>query len=124
MEKFDAVAIEYAFAQLMGLGTGARGLANDADVFRHGDPKDLGALLQQASAALAQRIGSLRFDDAEKENGGAFSRLEVAAAQLQRLGKDLEKRSKAESEDPHWEVIGALVATVAALLEHCERREG
>lgn len=43
---FDAVNIEYAFAYFLEKDIGKRGGIHDADVFRGGEYKDLGELLE------------------------------------------------------------------------------
>jgi hypothetical protein len=46
---FDAVHVEYAFTRLFGDRPGERREIYDADLFRSGDPKGLGRLIQLAS---------------------------------------------------------------------------
>jgi hypothetical protein len=117
---FDAVKIEYAFAYLMKKQVGSRGGPHDAHVFRAGERRDLGDLLNAASAYLQTRIERIKFARREDENGGAKARLEVAARSLERQGEELQNMAGEEPDEYHWEIIGSFVHTVAALLDPVE----
>lgn len=118
---FDAVAIEYAFDNLLGRSVGARGGANDADVFRNGSPTYLAEVIEAMVVALRKRTSTIPFDAADRENGGAEARLGVSISRLAELGKVLAKRKVDEPDDYHWEIIGALVMIISSLLEHIEK---
>lgn len=115
--SFDAVSIEYAFAQLIGNPVGARGTSHDADVFRGGNPKDLSKALLDAITALENKAKSVTFTSADAANGGAKARLDVAISRLRDYANELSKSKNVEREDYHWEIIGALISVIAALLE-------
>ena len=115
---FEAVFIEGAFCSFFG-GWPRPGLV-DADVFRGGDPKDLGEILQLFAERLDRRTEFIEFVPDETRNGGAKPRLEGAIASLARQGEELKQRRRREPEDYHWEIIGSLVLCITALLEHME----
>ena len=73
---FNAVAIEHAFAAFT--GDYSRLGVVDADVFRAGDPKDLGALLILFAQRLRQRTEFLEFTPGEARNGGPSHGCRVA----------------------------------------------
>jgi hypothetical protein len=56
---FDAVRIEYAFTRLFGDEPGERREIYDADLFRGGDPKHLGRLIQLTSKWLLERLSKM-----------------------------------------------------------------
>lgn len=117
---YDAVSIEHAFARLFEKPIGKRGEVFDADVFRLGDHARLGKLLQLTAQHLAVRIKRLKFAPVEGKAGGARARLDVAIERLREIGTTLEAQSKRSPDDIHWAIIGELVETVVALLDHVE----
>jgi hypothetical protein len=117
---FDAVSIEYAFAYLLEKPIGGRGGGHDADVFRAGRYTALGELLEAFARHFATRVDRIPFAPVELQNGGAKARLDVAVKSLADAGAELKKRKGREPEDFHWEIIGDLVAGLAALLDHIE----
>lgn len=118
----NAVSIEYAFAHLLGLGIGTRGLVNDADVFRVGDPKSLAQVLLNAAAALDKRTKDAGFQLEQNENGSPGARIEVALSEVRQEAERLKLLKKEEGETYQWRVIGALVSVIAAMLETSEKR--
>lgn len=115
--SFDATSIEYAFAKLIGNPTGARGTSHDADVFRSGNPKSLAKALSDAADALEEKVKSVQFALADTEPGGAKARIDVAISRLHKIADGMSKSATVSREDYHWEIIGCLVSTIAALLE-------
>ncbi len=115
---FEAVFIEGAFCSFFDVWP-RTGLL-DADVFRGGDPKDLGEILQSFAERLARRTEFIEFVPDEMRNGGAKPRLDGAIASLAQQGEELKDRQRREPEDYHWEIIGSLVLCIAALLDHME----
>jgi hypothetical protein len=118
---FNAVAIEHAFAAFT--GDYSRLGVVDADVFRAGDPKDLGALLILFAQRLRQRTEFLEFTPGEARNGGAKPRLQGGIERLAEQGEELKQRPHHEPEDYHWEIIGTLVWCITGLVEHLEGKE-
>lgn len=114
--SFDAVSIEYAFANLIGNPIGARGTSHDADVFRGGEAKSLSFALSEAIDALEAKVNALKFDPEESQPGGTKARLDVAIDRLKRIAETMSKSKAVAGEDYHWEIIGCLVSTIAALL--------
>jgi hypothetical protein len=117
---FDAVSIEHSFAIFMEEPLGHRGGPYDADIFRGGEPAELGMVVEQFAKHLAVRLDRIAFSAEESLNAGAKSRVQVAIARLLRCAEKLKARSKDEREDYHWEIIGDLVLSIAALLDHLE----
>jgi hypothetical protein len=115
--SFDATSIEYAFAKLIGNPTGARGTSHDADVFRGGNSKSLAIALSDAADALEEKVKSVQFAAADTEPGGAKARIDVAISRLHKIADNMSKSATVSREDYHWEIIGCLVSTIAALLE-------
>lgn len=115
--SFDAVSIEHAFAKLVGNSTGARGTSHDADVFRDGNPKSLAKALTDATNALEEKIKSIQFTVTDTEPGGAKAQIDVAISRLQKIANIMEASATVSREDFHWEIIGCLISTIAALLE-------
>lgn len=119
--SFDAVSIEHAFAKLVGSEIGGRGTNHDADVFRGGNLKDLSVALNEAAEAIESRMNALPFSPSDSEPGGTKARLSVAAARLKRTAEAMASSKGSEPSDYHWEIVGCLVSTIAALLETLER---
>jgi hypothetical protein len=117
---FDAVNIEYAFAYFLEKRIGGRGGMHDADVFRGGEYKELGELLEVFARHFTTRVARIQFAPEESEGGGAKARLDVAIESLATIGAELKKRQGQEPEDFHWDIIGDLVSGLAALLDHVE----
>src|SRR5438445_7199474 len=115
---FEAVFIEGAFCRFF--AAWPRSGLLDADVFRGGDPKDLGEILQSFATRLASRTEFIEFVPDETRNGGAKPLLEGAIASLAQQGKELKQRLQREPEDHHWEIIASLVLCITALLDHME----
>lgn len=115
--SFDAVSIEHAFAQLIGNSIGGRGTVHDADVFRGGNPPDLAKALKAAADALEAKANMKTFTSADSQPGGAKARIDVAIRRLRKISLTMSTSKSIEREDYHWEIVGVLVATVAALLE-------
>ncbi len=117
---FDAVNIEYAFAYFLEKDIGKRGGIHDADVFRGGEYKDLGELLEALAQHFKTRVARIQFAPEESQGGGAKARLSVGIDGLATVAAELKKRKGEEREDFHWEIIGYLVGGLAALLDHFE----
>lgn len=115
--SFDAVSIEYAFAQLIGNPIGGRGTVHDADVFRNGKPANLAKAIEAAADALEAKTNAKSFSASDSAPGGSKARLDVSISRLRATAKTMSGLQTVESEDYHWEIVGALVATAAALLE-------
>src|SRR5438552_13934200 len=96
---FDAINSERAFSNFFGVGD--RDLL-DAAVFRGGDPKNLGEIVESFARRLAKRIEFLEFVPDEAREGGAKPRLEGAIRALVAEGKKLKQRVQPEPEDEHW----------------------
>jgi hypothetical protein len=119
--SFDAVNIEYAFARLVGDEIGGRGTNHDADVFRSGRVKALSVALSEATDAIESRVAKLKFKPSDSEPGGLQARLSVATERLKKTAKSMASSSESEPNDYHWEIIGCLISSIAALLEALER---
>jgi len=115
--SFDAVAIEYAFANLVGAGIGARGGSHDADTFRGGNPPSLANAIEDAADALQQRYSAFTFEAVDSQPGGAKIRIESGIQRLRNIAQTMRKSKTTEPEDYHWEIVGALVQMIAAMLE-------
>lgn len=122
-DQFDAVRIEYAFAFFFEKGIGKRGGLHDADVFRAGEYKELGKLLEVFAQHFAKRVERVQFAPEESQNGGAKARLSIAIESLAEMGATLKKHKGREPEDFHWAIIGDLIGSLAALLDHIEGEE-
>ena len=121
---FDAVNIEYAFAFLLERTIGGRGGPHDADIFRHGDAKDLGKLLQKTAEHLRLRVDKIKFAPEALEKGGAKIRIDVAIDQLENLGVELMSQNSKEPNDYHWSIIAEFVFVIGGLLDHLENKSG
>lgn len=119
--SFDAVSIEHAFAKLIGNPTGARGTSHDADVFRGGNPQSLASALSDAVNALEVQVEAIQFAASDAEPGGAKARIDVAISRLRKISCTMANSSQVIREDYHWEIIGCLISTIAALMEKVKR---
>jgi hypothetical protein len=121
---FDAHTIEGSFKYFFGSTGTTRGGPYDADLLREGNPKELGALVEMLAARLEERIAGLDFAAFEEGGGRNVPKvtLEGAARSLKAIAADMKKRKDKEHEDYHWEIIGDLVSTVAALLQMLEAK--
>jgi hypothetical protein len=115
--SFDAVSIEHAFAQLMGSTIGGRGTVHDADIFRGGNPSHLAKAIEAAANALEAKANTKTYTAADTQPGGAKARIDVAISRLRKTARAMSTSKTIEPEDYHWEIVAALVVTVAALLE-------
>jgi hypothetical protein len=117
---FDALRIEAAFRNFF------RGPPHDslyeADVFRAGDPERLGKLLDAFSKRLARRIEFLEFVPDEALPGGAQDQLNACIEAFAAAAEALKRRRQYEREDYRWLIIGDLVRSITALLDHMEGR--
>ncbi len=117
---FDATHCEYAFAYMLNRSIGQRGLSNDADVFRSGEPSDLKKLLDDTAKAVQARIDGLTFTAADAENGGVKARLDVMAKSIADIKTAITKK---EPQDYHWELIATLVHIISALFDYIDERQ-
>jgi hypothetical protein len=118
---FDAVLAEYAFARLFGDQPGGeRRDLYDATLFRSGDPKALGRLIQLTSRWLLERLDAIPFAPEESLRAGAKVRLDVAVERLERHGEEMRRSMPESREDIRWSVIADLLDCVTALLDHLE----
>jgi hypothetical protein len=117
---FHAVIAEYAFAWLIGDRVVERRELYDADLFRSGDPKGLGRLIQLTSRWLLERLDAIPFAPEESLNAGAKTRLLVAIQRLEWHGEEMRKSMPTNREDIRWSVIGDLLNCITALLDHLE----
>jgi hypothetical protein len=112
----DAVGIEHSFKMLMGLGIGEI----DADIFREGDSKELGLLLQKTADVLVKRMGYLKFEPWELDSGKTKIRLASAISKLREIGKEMENTEIYEPDDYHWNIVGMLIQIISSLFDHIE----
>ena len=117
---FNAVLVEYAFTRLFGDCPGERREIYDADLFRCGDPKGLGRLIQLTSKWLGERLDAIAFAPEESLTAGARTRLDVAIERLERHGDEMRQSMPTNPEDIHWYVIADLLDCITALLDHLE----
>lgn len=115
---FDAVSIEHSFA-IFFEQLGSRDL-HDAAVFRSGEAAEYGELLEAFARHFENRLDRIAFTPAESQNAGSRARLDVAIQRLRKHAETLKTSSFEERDDHHWLIIGALVLSVAALLDHLE----
>jgi hypothetical protein len=92
----------------------------DADLFRNGDPKGLGRLIELTSRWLLERLAAITFAPEESLRAGARTRLKVAIERLERHGKEMRESMPTNREDIRWSVIGDLLDCITALLDHLE----
>jgi hypothetical protein len=121
---FEAVLIERAFARLFGDRMDERRDIYDADVFRGGDPKALGRLVQLAARWLMERLDTIPFTPEECLRAGARTRLDLGIECLDRHGAEMREVMPTNREDIRWSVIGDLVAIIVALLDHMDGKGG
>ncbi len=125
---FDATKPEYAFARILGKRIGARGGLNDADVFRGGDIKDLGKLMQATCRALRKRINAIHFSNADKSistknaEAGCKVFIDSSIEGLERLANDMITATEQEREDYHWLIIADLIIIIDTLMKKMEER--
>ena len=74
----DAIDIENAFKMLVGYEHDTLDGVVDADVFRHGDPKQIGLLLQKTAEVLTERMNKIEFKPWEHDAGKPRVRLGMA----------------------------------------------
>ncbi len=117
---FEAVNVAYAFTRLFGDQPGKRREIYDADLFRSGDPKALGRLIQLTSRWLQERLDAIPFAPEESHRAGAKTRLDLAIKRLERHGAEMRQSMPTNREDIRWSVIGDLVDCITALLDHLE----
>ena len=120
VDDYDAVEIEYGFAYFFEEPIGKRSGAHDADAFRGGEYADLGELLEKFAAHFRKRLGRIRFSPLEERGGGAKANLDASIDSIERMGTKIKGHQGREPDDYHWEIIGDLVHTIAALLDHLE----
>jgi hypothetical protein len=114
--NFDAVGIEHSFAIFMQEKIGERGHAHDAEVFRAGEVRQLGQVIERLANHLQLRVDRVLLGDAAKEKPGA--RLSGAIEGLRTIARDMKNSESKEPEDYHWLVVGELVLAIAAILDH------
>lgn len=117
---YNAVSIEHIFAVLFGDPIGLRRDIYDADIFRDGDPKALGRLIELSAKWLEERLDNISFAPEESLNAGAKTRLVVAIKGLKEHGATLRESTKEYPNDPHWSIIGELMLCIISLMDHIE----
>ena len=113
----DAMGIETAFKMLVGLDHDTLDGVLHADVFRQGDPKQIGLLLQKTADVLKERMGHIEF---KPEEGRVKSRLGIAIKDIRLMGKVMEEMKKYEPNDYHWYIVAMLIQIIASLFDHLE----
>ena len=113
----DAMGIETAFKMLVGLDHDTLDGVLHADVFRQGDPKQIGLLLQKTADVLKERMGHIEF---KPEEGRVKSRLGIAINDIRLMGKVMEEMKKYEPNDYRWYIIAMLIQIIASLFDHLE----
>ena len=120
---FDATKPEYAFARMLGIGIGVRGGVNDADVFRAGNTKELGKLMQATCVALRERVEAIPFSEADKSpstqnaEAGCKVFIDHSINALERLAVDMAKSNEREQSDYHWLLIADLLSIIDSLMK-------
>lgn len=117
----NAMNIEFAFKYLVGLDSDAVKYLN-ADVFRTGDIKQIGLLLQKSADVLIERMGKIEFETWENDAGQPKMRLGMAINHLRTMGKALCELKNNEPEDYHWSIVSFLIMIIASLFDHIEGR--
>lgn len=112
--SYDAVGIEHAFAIFM-QQAGKRGLPHDADVFRSGDIRSLGKVIEHFAEHLHKRARHIQWPSTA--NGSSWARIESAIKSLHSLAADMKASRAKEPQDYHWLIIGELVLVITALLD-------
>ncbi len=113
----DTFSIEQSFGRLLGIAN--RGDVNDADVFKNGSHKSLAAVLKRAAHKLEERTKALHLCD-DDTSGSSGARIEAAIATLRLHAETLAKSAVKEGQSYQWEIIGALIGIIVAMLEHYE----
>src|SRR5450755_1309960 len=110
---FDAVGVEYAFNRLLPTQESV-----DADTFRHGDPKELAAVVRRLARALDRGSAKHSFGASETRPGGNAVLLRIAGEDLRQIAGKMKARRRKDVEpaDYHWEIVAALVSALGALL--------
>lgn len=118
---FEAVGIEYAFATFLGEEIGKRGLLHDADMFRVGEVKSLGKLLEKFSKRFRDRVAKISFNQSNPSQRDSKIRLNSAINALERMANEMKKSKDKEPEDYHWLIIRDLVNSLTDLLNYIEQ---
>ncbi len=113
--SYNAVGTEHAFAVFMQQRVGQRGLPHDADVFRSGDVRALGKVIEEFADHFMQRATGIQW--ATTANGTPGARVQSAIQSLRSLATDMKASQAKEPQDYHWLIVGELVLAIAALLD-------
>lgn len=116
----DAIGIETAFKMLIGYDHDTLDGVLHADVFREGDPKQIGLLLQKTADLLKERLCNIEFKQWELEEGKTNVRLIMAINDLNLIGKAMVKLDKNEPDDYHWYIVAMLIQIIASFFDHIE----
>ncbi len=98
----NAVNIETAFGDILGISCGQRGQVNDADIFRSGERDALSDLLDETAKQL-----KISLPKTQKIDLKLNSLLDIAERMKNIGGKD--------SDLYHWEIIAALLVIIKEL---------
>ena len=116
----DAIDIENAFKMLVGYDHLTLDGVLDADVFRQGNPKKIGLLLQKTADVFQERMNNIEFEPWEHEAGKPRVRLGMAINDIRVIGKAMEEMDKDEPNDYHWYIAAMLIQIIASLFDHVD----
>ena len=123
MIVFNAVRIEHTLARFFNAQIGKRGLFFDADVFRGGAPEDMAEVLRQVADRLEFRTATFKFPPPPRDRGPAAARMRSCVSHLREMADQIAARTQCERENYHWEIFGALMSGITALVETLEAQE-
>ena len=123
MIVFNAVSIEHTLARFFNEPVGKRGLFFDADIFRWGVPEDLAEVLRKVADRLEFRTSTFKYPPAPEGKGSAEAAMHHCIFMLREMADQIAARTKRERENYHWEIFGALMSGITALVETIEAQE-
>ena len=115
---YNAIGIETAFGIFMQQRNRQRGLPHDADVFRAGDVRALGEIIERFADHFQQRAAGIPWPSTADGTLGA--RVQSSIDSLRSLATEMKASSAKEPQDYHWLIVGDLVLVIAALLDQLE----
>ena len=119
----DACRIENSFGYFFESSRESRGGPYDADVFRGGRKKDLGELLYKFACHFEVRLRRINLKSAtQNERNVVKITIEESIRSLKHQSTQLKQMQDTEPEDYHWEIIGNMVSSIAALLDLLETK--
>lgn len=112
---YNAVGIEHSFAEFMNLRGGPRGGPHDADVFRCGDVKSLGVLIESFADHFQKRVSNIQ----QPSHPGNTLKLRIQSPidSLRSLAVKMKQSSEREPDDYHWLIVSDLVRLIGVLLD-------